>query len=504
MDNIQAETETNYISYENGMPIEENNSNPMSENQAVHPSLLESSPPSSWFVWALVVCLNGYTIGDALSRFVSSFAFSIAFVPLGIDLIFTLREEKKRWSTQGERVFGRVIYKQENKMRRPPTCFFVVEYTTDGITYQKKFADDTLGLIATETYLELNVDMEDPKHPILACEVESYPGTLRSELHGNKILLAVVCLASPFVVLSFVCASKTLSLYHIDNGLLWFAPWLDAVTHYFFIAGIQFLYRRYTTKRKDAAFHAVVLDKVVKPFVPEPTDRVSYHALLCPPPESSRAWKYLHVGFGSLVVWVMYGSEMTRFGIWYFTLLIFTFPLTWSAASALVDRFCLKSLRHQFLQEGVPPKHMTVLKSGGQDGRTVSIIHYEIEFATNDGMAETVTVMARVNTVDERRILILPSVMTSIFAPTLPKSDINERLMVLGSPVAFVIFVYCEISRLENASSINTIIFGLITGTLCIIASVCFAMASAQRVIDSAMGKTGATIVLERRKWSRF
>ena len=112
--------------------------------------------------------------------------------------------------------------------------------------------------------------------------------------------------------------------------------------------------------------------------------------------------------------------------------------------------------------------------------------------------------MARVNTVDERRILILPSVMTSIFAPTLPKSDINERLMVLGSPVAFVIFVYCEISRLENASSINTIIFGLITGTLCIIASVCFAMASAQRVIDSAMGKTGATIVLERRKWSRF
>ena len=74
-----------------------------------------------------------------------------------------------------ERILGEIIHSfwvtdmVENK---GILSYLIVKYTFEGVTYQATYLDDTWGLLATEKYLELIVNRENPKEPLSALQAD--------------------------------------------------------------------------------------------------------------------------------------------------------------------------------------------------------------------------------------------------------------------------------------------------------------------------------------------
>jgi hypothetical protein len=190
------------------------------------------------------------------------------------------------------------------------------------------------------------------------------------------------------------------------------------------------------------------MDRVERPFVPPAVDSVVDHSLLLKPPLSSCYCLYLSTWFVSFILCILYVNVYSdiigpSFIVNAFSsagiLLMFTVLV-----STIVDFVHMKSLHAKYCNEGIPPKNVSVLKSGVHALIPISIIQYDLDVTNSDGFSQTVTVQARIKTGDEHKILILPSDPTTAFVPVADLKDWKIVLMeiVLQLFPCVMLFIY--------------------------------------------------------------
>ena len=170
----------------------------------------------------------------------------------------------------------------------------------------------------------------------------------------------------------------------------------------------------------------------------------------------------------------------------------FTLWLAYDWIVIITDYLYLQPIQAKYQNEGIQPKNITVLKSGGPTTNLTSIIQYEVDITNNHGYSETVTAYARIKTGDEHKLLILPSEPTSAFVPEAPppKSWPTIAKLVI-SPLGIICFYTWK----ENASVLEKCLFAAITVTLFVISAVCYVMATVSIMHNPSAGKQGNTVV---------
>ena len=176
----------------------------------------------------------------------------------------------------------------------------------------------------------------------------------------------------------------------------------------------------------------------------------------------------------------------------YYKTFLFPLWLAYEWVCIITDYLYLQPIQAKYQKEGILPKNIIVLKSGGPATNLTSIVQYEVDIANSDGYSKTVTAYARIKTGDEHKLLILPSEPTTAFVPEepLPKSWLTIAKLV-ASPLGVISFYTWK----ENASVLEKCVFAVITGTLFVISSVYYGMATVSIVHNPSAGKRGNTVV---------
>ena len=176
----------------------------------------------------------------------------------------------------------------------------------------------------------------------------------------------------------------------------------------------------------------------------------------------------------------------------YYKTFLFPLWLAYEWVCIITDYLYLQPIQAKYQKEGILPKNIIVLKSGGPATNLTSIIQYEVDITNSYGYSKTVTAYARIKTGDEHKLLILPSEPTTAFVPEepLPKSWLTIAKLV-ASPLGVISFYTWK----ENASVLEKCVFAVITGTLFVISSVYYGMATVSIVHNPSAGKRGNTVV---------
>jgi hypothetical protein len=511
----------------------------------VHPDLLpwEQHPKrfSLWrLLWRLLCGFLSFVlyisvVTDAAARLHFRLFYWSVFISML--MVWRFQRTDKQLPREGGRVYGRIVAKYWANVEHvvpdpllellrvfvaggePATaqCFFVIEYVFDNVTYQKKYVDETWGLISTETYLELIVPKADPRSPVLAIIADAHH-TRRHYRYDQWTGYAVTFfLILPFLLLPLDCCVQGEGLEQC-NLIMWF----DGVLHWLALLGLYFYHghlMKQSIKKKQTETQAVAIGKVTKPV--ESPGRVSYQSLFLPPGDSNRYFIYSEAKNLTILAWILYISVNMNVNEKYAGLSTFLAIMSVAIGAILtanlMGHLYVLPLRARFEEEGLSPKNLTVLKSGGHEKQLFSIIQYETEMTKSDGNTETVYVQARVPTSKENAALILPSNPKSIFFSAQPSTAQLLRdaplashhalrtWLILKSALGLVLFLlvifylslrYCR----EDASVKERLVFALITIALCTISSWCQAMANLGRILDSALGRTGETIIVEGEK----
>ena len=131
----------------------------------VHPDLLQTQPElpkgfcSSKISWPRILCVTVFLmiVWDAQVRLgLQTFGVILCFVPLflGLAKALTFNPNKVPPTMDGERIFGEIIHSfwvTSGGLIEVEKCYFIIQYTFEGITYQQKYLDLTWGMLATET-----------------------------------------------------------------------------------------------------------------------------------------------------------------------------------------------------------------------------------------------------------------------------------------------------------------------------------------------------------------
>jgi hypothetical protein len=210
-------------------------------------------------------------------------------------------------------------------------------------------------------------------------------------------------------------------------------------------------------------------------------------------PSTSHARLYLAIGSFSFIVWMFYASfECGIFGLLYVQIARYTLWLAYDWAAIIIDFLYLQPLQMKYQNEGIQPKNITVLKSGGHATNLTSIIQYDVDITDSDGFSQTVTTYAQIKTGDEHKLMILPSEPTTAFVPEAPPPKSWQTIaMLVASPLGIICFYNWK----ENASVLEKCLFASITGTLFVISSACFAMVPVSIMHNPSAGKRGSTVV---------
>jgi hypothetical protein len=154
--------------------------------------------------------------------------------------IVSLTTERKQCSRKGQkRVFAKIIYTYPAQ-DTPDQCFFVIQYIVEGVTYQKKLLDKTYGLLPTEKFLEVVVNISDPKDAVLALEVDHYNTHGPRDLYQLHYAWNVMTLILPLILLTLEC-SPTLSIHFLGSAIhdqCSMTTWIDALAHYYIVLGL--------------------------------------------------------------------------------------------------------------------------------------------------------------------------------------------------------------------------------------------------------------------------
>ena len=134
-------------------------------NNKVHPEHLKNQPERlkglcSTKIFRSIILnetVNLMIVLDATFRLrLLSFGILLIFVPLflGLAKALTFIPNKVPPPLDGERIFGEIIHSfwvLSGGLIQVEECYFIVQYTFEGITYQRKYLDHTWGMLATET-----------------------------------------------------------------------------------------------------------------------------------------------------------------------------------------------------------------------------------------------------------------------------------------------------------------------------------------------------------------
>ena len=143
-------------------------------------------------------------------------------------------------------------------------CFFVIQYSVDGITYQKKFLDKTFGLLPTEKFLEVVINNNDSKNAVLAVEVDHYDTHGPRDLYHLRYACNIVTLLLPFFLLIYDCAPN-MSTHLLGSSVqhqCLLTTWIDALAHYFIILALfpfQHFLNNHRQGRKKRTFNLWLL-----------------------------------------------------------------------------------------------------------------------------------------------------------------------------------------------------------------------------------------------------
>ena len=404
-----------------------------------------------------------------------------------------------------ERILGEIIHSfwvtdvVENK---GTLSYLIVKYTFEGVTYQATYLDDTWGLLATEKYMELIVNRANPKEPLSALQAD-FLNRHHQDSGTNRGLLEdafswfVTIVVVMFVVLPLFAIPADCKTYDLDCTP---TVWMDAILHYLIILGINTLYFSYLVhefmKKVQANLAAIAPERIEKPFVPEAgiihNDNV-LHVLI---PATSHACLYLATGSISVMVWMLYASfECGISLILYVPIALYSLWLAYDWAAIIIDYLYLQPIQTMYQNEGILPKNITVLKSGGLATNLTSIIQYDVDITDSDRFSQTLTTYAQIKTGDEHRLLILPSEPTTAFVPEAPPPKSWQTIaMLVASPLGVINFYTWK----ENTSVLEKCLFAVITSTLFVISSACFAMAPVSSVHNPSAGKRGSTVVFPK------
>ena len=482
----------------------------------VHPDFLKTQPEPPkgccsqniscstilYFILIIPICV------DASIRLgLQTFGTLLNFVPMFLLIAKQLapKPNKVPPTLDGERVYGEIIHSfwvpagEQNKVA---LCYLIVQYTFEGVTYQRKYLDHTWGLLATESYLELIVNKENPKEPLSTLSVDymsrhhqdtgTNTGPLRECFSWVITIVLYMFVALPLFAIPVECHARDLDCTP--------TVWMDAIFHYLVTLGLIPLYSYSTNdkiKKRQAASAAVALDRIEQPFVPQADDRVIDHSLYNIIPRSQCSQLYLATGIVSFMIWMLYASfEPGILAMYYFYLAGLTLWLAYDWVGIITDYYYLEPIQSKYQEEGILPKNITVLKSGGHATNLTSIIQYYVDVTSSDGYTKTVTAHARITTGDEHKLLILPSEPSTAFvAEAPPPKSWTTIAKLVASPLGLISFY----SWKENAGWLEKCIFASITGTLFVISFLCFAVVTVSNKHNPAAGKQGDTVVFLKR-----
>ena len=229
------------------------------------------------------------------------------------------------------------------------------------------------------------------------------------------------------------------------------------------------------------------------------SDRVVDHSLFLNPPLSSCCNLYLTTWFVSFMLCMIYVNFYSDImGPSFFEKALFSAGILMMfmvVVSAIVEFVHMKSLHAKYCNEGIPPKNVSVLKSGVHALNLISIIQYDLDISNSDGFTETVIGQARIKTGDEHKILILPSDPTTAFVPVAALKDWKKVLREIAFQLFLGMVCFSLLRWKDSATLSEKCLFTVIAGTLCVISSGCFAMYNIACVHNPAMGKCGDTVV---------
>ena len=502
-------------------------------NDEVHPDLL---PPRKETIRStcsristimLTLCsisdfLVFWIFVDCVAR-LKLFAFSIAIKNLihpALSAIVTLTTEMKLWSRKGQRrVLGKVISSYLTQ-DFPGQYFFVIQYTVDDVTYQKKFLDNIFGLFRTEKFLEVIINDDDPKGAVLAAEVDHYNKHGVKNVYHLRYACNIINLLLPLLLLPLEC-SPALSTHLFGSAMhdrCSITTWIDALAHYLVILGLyplqQFL-DNFIQRKKPVETQAVALDTVINPIVPPPQSykdvfdqsillmspsthhRSTFDSTLMLCPSTHHRLTYDCAAYLFFGVWIMY--SMAKFGMpeafGYIFISLFTALWAFWGASLFTRHIFIKPVQAQFQEEGLPLKNMTVLKSFGScDGPyfiNISIIQYEVDVINCSGKPDFVKVQARIYGRDLDSLRVLPLQPRCICAPSSPEGYTGLICFILASPFACISFYDWN----ESDNWYEKLTFTLITTTLCMLSALCIAIGDLD-VLDAMKGKSGDIVVV--------
>ena len=519
------------LSEEAMMNGDDNNNNNSKNSNKVHPDLLKTQEKlivttncsllmsrftANYVGPCLLLTITVYILicVDAIVRLgLQTFGVLLFFVPIFVSLSKSLAlKPNKVPKYDGELVFGEIIHSfwsTFGEHSKVAMCYLIVQYTFEGVTYQRKYLDNTGGLLATETYVELIVNTENPKEPLSAIRADYL--YRHHQPAGTTTGLLEVCFSWFVTIILFMFVALPLFAMPLECN----APdkdctptvWMDAILHYLIILLLMTLFSYFVhdkMKKCQATIPcSVAMDRVEKPFVPPSVDRVVDHSLFRIPPLSNRCNLYLTTWFVSFMLCIIYANVYadiigSSFIVKAFSsagiLLMFMFGV-----NTAVDFVHMKLLHAKYCNEGIPPKNVSVLKSGVHAQIPISIIQYDLNVTNSDGFSQTVTAQARIKTGDEHKLLILPSDPTTAFVPVADLKDWKTVLKEIVVQLYVCIMWFSYFTWKDSSTFSEKCIFTVIAGTLCVISSGCFAMYSIARVHDPAMGKRGDTFVLLKR-----
>ena len=382
---------------------------------------------------------------------------------------------KKVPTFHGEQFFGKIIcsfWVPAKEHSKVALCYFIVQYTFEGVTYQQKYLDHAYGLLATVIHVDLIVDPRNPREAILALSNESL---YRCNHNADTIKNQFGAILSCFVVIFlFVFAALPLAIipaeckaYNLEFSVTML---IDAVLHHILVLGLVPLQSHLVNdskKKNQACTSAIVLNTIEKPFVPETNDRVVDHSLYYQTPSSKYcSHLYLSAGCICFMIWMMYASfECGISGVYCLYMAILTVWLTNAVVDIMMDYLQLESECAKYRKEGIFPKNVTVIKSGSPACNPTSIIQYEVDSSSIDGTTKTVMVQAWIKSGDEHEICILPSDPITVFVmpEALPPKDWQTIVKLLVSPFGVISFYTWK----GNAGFWDNCMFAIITGTLC-------------------------------------
>ena len=383
-------------------------------------------------------------------------------------------------------------------------CFFVIQYSVDGITYQKKFLDKTFGLLSTEKFLEVVINDDDPKDAALAVEVDHY--NTHGPRKSNHLLctLNFMILFLPLLLLLLEC-TPTLPIHLLRPSMYdqcSKTKWIDALAHYLVILVFypfqQFL-DHYIQRKIPVETQAVALNTVTKPIVPPPQtyNDVFDQSILLIPPSSHHRLIYVCTACLFFGLWFLYG--LSKYGISLHKtclfIIMFTFTSFWAyfVTAIITKLFFVEPLRMQFQEEGLPLKNMTVLKSGGPDicDAHFSIIQYEADVINDTGISNNVRVQACIYGKDLDSLLVLPMQPMSICTPEPPKMYTVTICTLLASPLGCISFYDWN----ANDTGHEKCVFALVTTTLCFLGAMCIAIKNLD-ILDAMTGKSREVVIV--------